>query len=61
MSNQIEVIYPLLIFFLKKNEQDHQNVLCFHSSLHFDLITFFIPAIKALIRMLAGLNRSEKD
>ena len=58
MSNQIEVIYPLLIFFLKKNQPDHQNVLYFHSSLHFDLITFFIPAIKALKRMPVGLNRS---
>ena len=60
MSNQIEAIYPLLIFFLK-NEPDHQNVLYFHSSLHFDLITFLILAIKTLIRMLAGLNRSEKE
>lgn len=56
-NNQTEVIYPLLIFFVK-NQPDHQNVLYFHSSLHFELITFFIPAIKALIRILAGLNRS---
>ena len=60
MSNQIEAIQPVLIFFLK-NEPDHQNVLYFHSSLHCDLITFFILAIKALRCMLAGLNRIVKN
>ena len=59
MSNQIEVIYPLVIFFLKKTNQITKT---FFSFIHLFISIYgnnvFIPAIKALTRMLVGLNRS---
>ena len=51
-------LLPLLNLLSEKKQPDHQSVLYVHSSLHFDLIMFFIPVIKAHKRMLAGLNRN---